>query len=172
MERGAQPAVLEATQQLPRVAGAFSKATLLRNMQEITVRNVLVMSAILTAFAAVIAVGVIYNNARIALAERTWELASLRVLGFTRREVSVLLLGELAIGMAVALPLGMLLGWGLTHAIVQLMRTDQFLFPVAIQPRTYAWAALCVLAAGAASALVVRRRIDRLDMVAALKTRE
>jgi putative ABC transport system permease protein len=130
------------------------------------------MSTILTVFAAVIAVGVVYNNARIALAERTWELASLRVLGFTRAEVSLLLLGELALGIGVALPLGMLLGWGLTHAIVGMIRSDQFLFPVVIQPRTYAWAAICVVAAGVASALVVRRRIDRLDTVAALKTRE
>ncbi|RYF36839.1 MAG: ABC transporter permease, partial [Comamonadaceae bacterium] len=164
--------VLDATQQLPRVAGAFSKATMLRNMQEISARNILIMSSILTAFAAVIAVGVVYNNARIALAERTWELASLRVLGFTRAEVSLLLLGEMALGIAVALPLGMLLGRGLTDAVVRMMVSDQFLFPVVIQPRTYAWAALCVVAAGAASALVVRRRIDRLDMVAALKTRE
>jgi len=166
------PRVLEATQALPKVAGAFSKATMVRNMEEISARNVRIMSTILTVFAAVIAVGVVYNNARIALAERSWELASLRVLGFTRGEVSLLLLGELAIGIAIALPLGMLLGWGLTHAIVGLMRTDQFLFPVVIQPRTYAWAAICVVAAGLGSALVVRRRIDRLDMVAALKTRE
>jgi putative ABC transport system permease protein len=130
------------------------------------------MSSILTAFAAVIAVGVVYNNARIALAERSWELASLRVLGFTRAEVSLLLLGELALGIAIALPLGMFLGWALTHGIVGLMANDQFLFPVVIQPLTYAWAAICVVAAGVASALVVRRRIDRLDMVAALKTRE
>lgn len=166
------PRLLQATQELPRVAGAFSKATMLRNMQEISARNVRIMSTILTAFAAVIAVGVVYNNARIALAERSWELASLRVLGFTRAEVSLLLLGELALGIAVALPLGMFLGWALTHAIVGAIRSDQFLFPVVIQPRTYAWAALCVVAAGVASAMVVRRRIDRLDMVAALKTRE
>jgi putative ABC transport system permease protein len=166
------PAVLQATQALPKVAGAFSKSTMLRNMEEISARNVRIMSTILTLFAAVIAVGVVYNNARIALAERSWELASLRVLGFTRAEVSLLLLGELALGIAIALPLGMFLGWSLTHAIVGLLRTDQFLFPVVIQPRTYAWAALCVVAAGVGSALVVRRRIDRLDMVAALKTRE
>jgi putative ABC transport system permease protein len=172
VEPGALPRVLEATQGLPRIAGAFSKATMLRNMQEVTARNILIMSAILTAFAVVIAVGVVYNNARIALAERTWELASLRVLGFTRAEVSLLLLGELALGIAVALPLGMALGWGLTHTVVEAMRSDQFLFPVVIQPRTYAWAAIAVVAAGVASALVVRRRIDRLDMVAALKTRE
>jgi putative ABC transport system permease protein len=164
--------VLQATQDMPRIAGAFSKATMLRNMQEVTARNILIISGILTAFAAVIAVGVVYNNARIALAERSWELASLRVLGFTRAEVSVLLLGELALGIAVALPLGMALGWALTHFIVEAMRSDQFLFPVVIRPHTYAWAALCVVAAGVASAMVVRRRIDRLDMVAALKTRE
>jgi putative ABC transport system permease protein len=172
VERGAVSQVLQATQAMPRVAGAFSKATMLRNMREVTARNILVISGVLTAFAAVIAVGVVYNNARIALSERTWELASLRVLGFTRAEVSLLLLGELALGIAVALPLGMTMGWAFTHGIVELMRSDQFYFPVVIRPHTYAWAALCVVAAGLASALVVRQRIDALDMVAALKTRE
>jgi putative ABC transport system permease protein len=169
---GSETAVLEATRRLPKVAGAFSKATMLRNMQEISARNIRIMSTVLTAFAAVIAVGVIYNNARIALAERTWELASLRVLGFTRAEVSALLLGELALSVALALPLGCALGFGLVHLVATLLQSDQFAFPVVIAPRTYAWAALCVVVAAAASALVVRRRIDRLDMVAALKTRE
>jgi len=172
VERGAGQQVLQASQAIRGVAGSFSKASMVRNMQEVTARNILVISTILTAFAAVIAVGVVYNNARIALAERTWELASLRVLGFTRAEVSVLLLGELALGIAIALPLGMALGWALTHWIVELMHHDPFEFPVVIRARTYAWAALCVLAAGVGSAMVVRRRIDRLDMVAALKTRE
>ena len=172
VDRGREAAVLDATKRLPRVAGAFSKATMLRNMEEVSARNVRIMSTILTAFAAVISVGVVYNNARIALAERAWELASLRVLGFTRAEVSGFLLGELAIAIAVALPLGMLMGWGLVHGVAELLKSDQFHFPVVIQPRTYAWAGVCVVAAGIASALVVRRRIDRLDMVSALKTRE
>jgi putative ABC transport system permease protein len=172
VERGREPALIEATRALPRIVGAFSKATMLRNMEEISARNIRVISAILTAFAAVIAVGVVYNNARIALAERSWELASLRVLGFTRAEVSGLLLGEMAIGIAVALPLGMLMGYGLVHLVAELTQSDQFYFPVVIQPRTYALAGLAVLVSGLASALVVRRRIDRLDMVAALKTRE
>jgi putative ABC transport system permease protein len=172
VERGRESALLEASKQVPRIVGVFSKASLLRNMQEISARNVRIMSTVLTLFATVIAVGVVYNNARIALAERTWELASLRVLGFTRAEVSALLLGEMAIGIAVALPLGMALGWGLVHLVVGMLASDQFSFPVVIRPPTYAWAALAVLASAAASALVVRRRIDKLDMVAALKTRE
>jgi len=172
IEPGSEPALLAATRLMPRVAGAFSKATMLRNMEEISARNIRIMSTVLTLFASVIAIGVVYNNARIALAERTWELASLRVLGFTRAEVSGLLLGEMAISIALALPLGMALGFGLVHLITGLLKSDQFFFPVVILPRTYAWAAICVVAAGVASALVVRRRIDQLDMVAALKTRE
>jgi putative ABC transport system permease protein len=172
LDPGAEPALLEATRRMPKVAGAFSKASMLRNMQEVSARNIRIMSTVLTAFAAVIAVGVVYNNARIALAERTWELASLRVLGFTRAEVSALLLGEMALSIAVALPLGMLLGWGLVHGLAGAMASDQFEFPVIVLPRTYVWAALCIVVAAVASALVVRRRIDRLDMVAALKTRE
>jgi putative ABC transport system permease protein len=172
LERGAEPALLAAARGLPRLAGTFSKATLVRNMQAISARNIRIMSTVLTTFAAVIAVGVVYNNARIALSERTWELASLRVLGFSRAEVSALLLGEQALVIAIALPLGMLLGWSLVHVIAELLKSDQFHFPVVIRARTYAWAALCVVAAGVGSALVVRRRIDRLDLVAALKTRE
>jgi putative ABC transport system permease protein len=172
IERGREPALLQDTRAMPRIVGTFSKGTMLRNMQEVSARNVRIMSTVLTLFAAVIAVGVVYNNARIALAERTWELASLRVLGFTRAEVSALLLGEMAISIGIALPLGMLLGNGLVHLIAGLLQSDQFFFPVVILPRTYAWAAICVVVAGVGSALVVRRRIDRLDMVGALKTRE
>jgi putative ABC transport system permease protein len=172
VERGREAALLDATKALPRVVGAFSKATLLRNMEEISARNVRIMSTILTSLAIVIAVGVVYNNARIALAERTWELASLRVLGFSRAEVSALLLGEMALVIAIALPIGMALGNALVHAIAGLLASDQFQFPIVIRARTYAWAAIVVLVAGIGSALVVRRRIDRLDMVAALKTRE
>ncbi|MBT9594993.1 MAG: FtsX-like permease family protein [Vitreoscilla sp.] len=172
VERGGEAAVLNATKGLPRAAGAWSKSTMLRNMEAISARNVRIMSTTLTIFASIIAIGVVYNNARIALAERAWELASLRVLGFTRAEVSGLLLGEMALVIAMALPLGMLLGWGLTHGVVELLKSDQFYFPVTIRARTFAWAALCVLVAATASALVVRRRIDRLDLVAVLKTRD
>lgn len=172
VERGRESVLIEASRSLPGIAGIFSKATLLRNMEDISARNIRIMSTMLTLFAGIIAVGVVYNNARIALAERTWELASLRVLGFTRGEVSLLLLGEMALAILIALPLGMGLGTVLVHLVTELLKSDQFYFPVTIRPRTYAWAALAVLGAGLASALVVRRRIDRLDMVAALKTRE
>jgi putative ABC transport system permease protein len=172
LERGSEPEFLEAAMKLPRVVGVFSKKVLWRNMQDISARNIRIMSTMLTFFASIIAIGVVYNNARIALAERTWELASLRVLGFTRAEVSGLLLGEMAISIGIALPLGMLLGNVLVHFIVQLLSSDQFMFPVVIQPRTYAFAGLAVLSAGVASALVVRRRISHLDMISALKTRE
>ncbi|MFO1265855.1 MAG: ABC transporter permease [Rubrivivax sp.] len=112
--------------------GTFSKAR--TNMQEITARNIRIMSTIMTLFATVIAVGVVYNNARIALAERTWELASLRVLGFTRAEVSALLLGELAISIALALPLGMLAGNALVHALAQGLKSDPVLLSGRDQP--------------------------------------
>jgi putative ABC transport system permease protein len=117
-------------------------------------------------------VGVVYNSARIALAERGWELASLRVLGFTRHEVSVLLLGELALEIAAAIPLGLWLGYLLSVALVGLTDAETLSIPVIIQPRTYAYAAVATVAAGLVSALIVRRRIDHLDLVAVLKTRE
>lgn len=172
VEPQALEGLLQRLADMPRVGGAFSKAHLLRNLQEITARNVRIMSTIMTGFALVVAVGVVYNNARIALAERSWELASLRVLGFTRAEVARLMVGEQAVLVLAALPVGMALGWGLVEFLTWALRSDQFQFPVVIRPRTYALAALGVMAAAAGSAAVVWRRVQHLDMVSALKTRE
>lgn len=169
---GQEDGLLQQLKGFPQVGAAFSKTEMRRNIEQVTARNVLVFSAILSVFATIIAVGVVYNHARIALAERAWELASLRVLGFTRGEASAQLLGELALEIALALPLGLLGGRWLAQAIVELIQTDEFYFPLVIAPATYAYAALCVILAGALSALVVRRRIDTLDLVGVLKTRE
>jgi putative ABC transport system permease protein len=114
----------------------------------------------------------VYNNARIQLAERAWELASLRVLGFTKGEVSVLLLGELALEIVAAIPLGCLAGFGLAGLLIALMEQEVLEFPLVIFPSTYVYAGAVVAAAGVASALIVRNRINRLDLVAVLKTRE
>ncbi|MDH4450199.1 MAG: ABC transporter permease, partial [Rhodoferax sp.] len=172
VERGHEPALLNRLKELPEVGVAISKRVMARNITDVTARNILVFSLVLTVFATTIAVGVVYNHARVALAERGWELASLRVLGFTRGEVSAILLGELGIEIALALPLGLSLGYLLALAMVTLIRSDEFSFPFAIQPATYAFAVVCVVVAGVVSALIVRRRIDQLDLVSVLKTRE
>jgi putative ABC transport system permease protein len=172
VERGFEPVLLERLKDLPRVAVVISKSTMAKNIEDVTVGNLLMVSAVLTGFAIVIAVGVVYNNARIALAERAWELASLRVLGFTRTEVSAILLGELAIEIMLAMPLGMLLGYLLSKGIVSVIQTDEFFFPFVIAPATYAFSAICVVLAGVVSAFIVRRRVDGLDLVSVLKTRE
>lgn len=172
VERGRDELVVEQMQALPRVAAAFSKTVMLRNIDAVTARNLLVFSGILTAFASVIAVGVVYNQARIALAEHAWELASLRVLGFDRHEVAGLLVGELALLVLAALPLGFAAGNGLASLIVTLIHTDEFAFDAVVRPATHAYAALCVLAAAVASAWVVQRHVRTLDLVAVLKVRE
>jgi putative ABC transport system permease protein len=99
-------------------------------------------------------------------------LASLRVLGFTRGEVSTFLLGELALELLAAIPLGCVLGYALSWTIVRMSHQDLIAIPIIVAPRTFAFAALAIVIAGAASALIVRRRIDRLDLVGVLKTRE
>jgi putative ABC transport system permease protein len=123
-------------------------------------------------FSVMIAIGVVYNHAHIALQERAWELASLRVLGFTRAEVADVLLSELLLQLVVALPLGLYIGYWFVRGVIALHDTEMFSIPAVIQPRSYAMAALVLLLSGVASALLVRRRIDSLDLVAVLKTRE
>jgi putative ABC transport system permease protein len=172
VDPAAMPAFWAAVKAAPGINSVFDKASSMAEFNHRTERNMGVFSGILTLFAVAMAVGIIYNAARISLSERAWELASLRVLGMTRAEVSVLLLAELAAELLVALPLGALAGWGLATLMMRLMASDAIDFPVVIEPSTYASAALIVLAAGVASALLVRRHIDRLDLVSVLKVRE
>jgi putative ABC transport system permease protein len=164
--------LLRTLKEVPGVATVIVKSTLLETFRTTTARNLLFFTAVLTVFAATIAFGVVYNNARIQLAERSWELASLRVLGFTRAEVSVLLLGQLAVEIALAIPLGFVIGYGLASLIITLTAGDVYEIPMVILPSTYLYAAVTVVVSGIISALAVRHRIDRLDLVAVLKTRE
>ncbi|WP_372659572.1 FtsX-like permease family protein [Hydrogenophaga sp.] len=168
----AMDAFWRAVKAAPAIGSVFDKAGSMAAFNATTSRSMGVFSGILTLFAVAMAVGIIYNAARISLSERAWELASLRVLGMTRAEVSVLLLGELGAELLVALPVGAAAGWGLASLMMHLMSSDSIDFPVVIEPSTYASAALIVLAAGVASALLVRRKIDQLDLVAVLKVRE
>jgi cell division protein FtsX len=123
-------------------------------------------------FAVMIAFGVVYNAARISLAERSREMATLRVLGFTRGEISAILLGELAVLTAAAIPIGLVVGYGLSALAVAGLATETQRFPLVVDPSTHAMAAIVVLVSAALSALVVRRRLDRLDLVGVLKERD
>ncbi len=173
VDRADQPALLAKLKEMPRVAAVIVTRSLLETFRNTMAKNLLFFTTILTAFAATIAVGVVYNNARIQLAERAWELASLRVLGMTRGEVSVLLLGELALEIALAIPLGCFGGYWLAWLIITLLQHGEVMeIPLVILPGTYLYAAAAVAAAGVVSALIVRDRINRLDLVGVLKTRE
>jgi putative ABC transport system permease protein len=157
---------------MPAVAGVSSKRAAIENIRRTIAQNMNVMIFFNVLFSTVIAFGVVYNAARIALSERSRELASLRVLGFTRGEISLILLGELTVILLIAVPAGLLLGYGLAALVVVAFDTELYRFPLVILPRTYAFAAATTIVAAVVSGLVVRRRLDRLDLVAVLKTRE
>ncbi len=144
----------------------------LQKFRETLAQNIYTMITVYAVLAAVIAFGVVYNFARISLSEQGREMASLRVLGFTRGEVSNLLLSELAVIVIIAQPLGWVMGYGIGWAMVQAFASELYRVPFVIGREVYAYASLIVIAAAAVSGFVVRRRIDRLDMIAVLKTRE
>ena len=157
---------------MPAVAGATSRSAMLASFEATLARSFGIFTSVLVGFASVIACAVVYNASRIALSERGRELASLRVLGFTRREVARLLLGEQALLTLFALPLGFAIGRALCAALAAAYQWELFRIPLVITPASHAFAVLVVLGAAFASAAVVRRRLDRLDLVAVLKTRE
>jgi putative ABC transport system permease protein len=159
-------------QRLPRVAGVAERAQEIRNFNRVMRETMLFFTYVATAFSMVIAFGVIYNSARIALTERGRELASLRVLGFTRPEIAYVLLGELALLTLLAIPFGMLFARWMCYYIAHAMQNDLFRVPVVLVPQTYAIAAAVVLVSAALSGIAVRARLDKLDLIAVLKTAE
>lgn len=157
---------------MPRVAGVAERVQEIRNFNRVMQETMLFFTYVATVFAVIIAFGVIYNSARIALTERGRELASLRVLGFTRAEIAYILLGELGILTLFAIPLGLWMGEWMCYYIAHTMQSDLFRVPVVLVPQTYAFAAAVVLVSAMLSGLAVRRRLDQLDLIAVLKTAE
>jgi putative ABC transport system permease protein len=157
---------------IPAVAGVNLKRAAIESFEKTIAEMVGMMITFNVMFSSIIAFGVVYNNARISLSERSRELATLRVVGFTRAEISFILLGELAVVTLLAVPLGFLIGYGLSAMTVTAFSSELFRFPLVIAPRTFFFSAVTVIAAAAVSGLAVRRRLDKLDLIAVLKTRE
>ena len=130
------------------------------------------MRYIMALIAGVITFGIVYNSARIAFAERERDLASLRVIGFTKGETAFVLLGELALVTLLALPLGSVIGYYLAIAISEGYSTDIYQIPATFSPESYGVASLAVIIAAVISGWLIKRDIDQVDMVAALKSKQ
>lgn len=157
---------------MPKIEGSSVKALWFALFNDTIGGLVLTGALILCAFGMLIAIGVVYNSARISLQERVLELASLRIIGLTRHEVSTLIIGELVIILIIAVPTGLLIGRQLIELIVAARASKSFQIPLVIDPSTYATASLFVLGAAFVSSLAIRRTVNALDMVSVLKTRD
>ncbi len=164
--------IYETLVEMPRVAGTVVRKEEIRNFYETQAEALLFFTMVASVLGGTIAFGVVYNSARIALSERSRELASLRVLGYTRAEISYIFLGELGLMTIAAIPGGMLLGRAIAAYIAQAISSDLFRVPLVVEQGTYSLAAAVVVVSACLSGLVVRHRLDHLDLVAVLKTRE
>ncbi len=163
---------LHALKEIPRISWVGIKESLRDNFRKTTAASINLIQSIYLVFAVVVAIGVVYNNARISLAERARELATLRVIGFSEREVGAVLITELTILALIALPIGLLLGTGFAKGIVSAVNTETVRLPVIFTLHNYAFATMVVTVASAISALVVLRRLKELNLVSALKAPE
>jgi len=157
---------------MPRVAGTVVREDAIRSFYETMGGTLLLFTFVITLLAGSLAFGVVYNSARIALSERSRELASLRVLGFTRGEISYILLGELGVLTVAGIPLGFLLAQGMAAYIASQMKSDLYRVPLVMAPSSYGFAAVVVVVSALLSSLLVRHRLNRLDLVGVLKARE
>lgn len=156
----------------PRVSWVVVKESLRANFRETTAAMMNTIQSIYLTFATIVAFGVVYNNARISLAERSRELATLRVIGFSQREVSAVLVTELVLLALIAVPLGLALGTVLANGILQAVNTETVRLPVVLTLRNYTYAVLVVATASALSAFLVLRTLKNLNLVSALKAPE
>jgi putative ABC transport system permease protein len=172
IEPGTEPAVYAELHERPRVLGMVANATAIRSFYATIGEFVLFYNLVATVLAGAIGFGVVYNSARIALSESGRELASLRVLGFTRGEIAYILLGELAVLALAAIPVGMLVGIGLVGILVQAFESELYRLPLILAPENYALGAAVIIVSALLSGWLVWRQLGRLDLVAVLKTRE
>jgi putative ABC transport system permease protein len=161
-----------ALQGMPTVAGVSLKSQARDAFVTLMNTGAGAIRYVMGAIAFVITFGIVYNAARIAFAERSRDLASLRVIGFTRGETAFVLLGELAVVTLVALPMGALMGYYLSFGIAAGFSTDLYQIPAIFDPASYGQAMMVVLVASVVSGWLVKRDLDRSDLVEALKTRE
>jgi len=170
------PAQNDAFQQslkdLPRLAGRAMMVENRQGFEETISQNILITTTIYAILGVLITVGVAYNGARIQLSERARELASLRILGFTRGEVGYILMGEIMLLALLAQPVGWWIGWAVAKLLSESYTSDLYAIPLVMKSATMATASLIVLGAALVSVLVVRRRLDRIDLVSVMKTRE
>lgn len=156
----------------PAVASVALRDRLIAKFNEQITVSFAVMTSVLVVFAAVIAFGVVYNIARIALSERSRELATLRIIGFTQGEIAVILLGEQAIVTALAIPLGCAMGYGLAALISAAYDSEIFRLPLVVSPSSYVYAFVVITLTAIGSGWLIRRQLNQLDLIAVLKTRE
>ncbi|MEI2385614.1 FtsX-like permease family protein [Breoghania sp. JC706] len=167
-----EAALFAALKETPAVAFVTLRRAAIDMFQETMAETVSIFTGIFSAFAASLAMGVVYNSAHISLSERARELSTLRVIGFTRFEISYILIGQSLLLTVIALPVGCVIGTWLAHLMTAAFDTELYRIPAVIEPSTYGYSSLLVLASALVSAMLVRRRLDRLDLVAVLKTRE
>jgi putative ABC transport system permease protein len=167
-----RPELFRELKQIPAVSSLTIKAAAIQTFHDTMAESLLIFISFFVVFACTLAIGVTYNAGRITLSERGRELATLRVLGFTRPEISYILLGEIGVLTLLAMPLGCVMGYGLTLLISGAFKTELYRVPFWILPDTYGISILIVLAATAVSGFIVWRRIQHLDLIAVLKTRE
>lgn len=166
------PAFLKRLKDIPRVSWVAIKNSLRENFRKTTAASIGLIQKIYMVFAMIVAFGVVYNNARISLAERSRELATLRVVGFTRAEVGAVLVTELVLLGAVAVPLGLLIGTGFAAGILRAVNTETVRLPLVLTASNYSYATLVVLVASVLSAFVVLRMLSKLNLASALKAPE
>ena len=128
--------------------------------------------AILILAAALLAFIVLYNLTNINIEERIREIASLKVLGFTRHEVDAYVFREIALLAVFGALFGLVLGTYLEGFVVQTAEIDLVMFGRSIHMLSYCFAFGLTLVFSLLVYIAMRSRLKNIDMVESLKSVE
>jgi putative ABC transport system permease protein len=165
-------AFLQKVKETPRIASLMIKDAVRASFEKTTAQTISLLQGLYFTFSVIVAFGVVYNSARIALSERSRDLATLRVIGFTNREVAGVLIGELLMLTVLAIPFGLMLGSGIAASIIRSVNTETVRLPLVLSGETYTTAVLIVVVSATVSFAVVSRRVRELDLLSVLKARD
>jgi putative ABC transport system permease protein len=131
-----------------------------------------VFVGLMITFGTIMGFAIIFNTTIINIMERRRELASLKVLGYTHREIENTILRENMLLGFIALVPGVMLGRWMSELFVRQFSNELFALEVVIYPRTYIITFLSVFVFIILAQLANKKNISGLDMVEVLKNRE
>lgn len=146
-------------------------SSLQKNFKDM-IKSISYIVVVLVISAACLAFVVLYNLSNVNISERKREIATIKVLGFTRKEVDAYINRETILLTILGSLIGLGIGIGLHHLIMNLAEMDDIMFGRTINSISYVISFVMTIGFNAAINLFMHRKLNKIQMVESLKAVE